>query len=116
MYVSSVYVGNLNYAVTEGDIRSLFETVGAVSKVSLITDRDTGRPKGFAFVEMDNAEDAIERLNGQELMGRALKVNAARPKADKPKYKDNYSDRSYDNRGSRDDRGGYGGRSRGYDR
>ena len=81
-----IYVGNLSYQTTEGDLTTLFEQVGQVDSVNVITDRDTGRSKGFAFVEMSvNAEGerAIEVLSGKELNGRALTVNEARPKADR---------------------------------
>lgn len=78
-----IFVGNLDTASTETSIRSLFERHGAVEGVKVITDRDTGRPRGFAFVEMaDSAEAdrAISALNGVDLDGRPLKINEARPK------------------------------------
>lgn len=76
-----IYVGNLSYQMTEADLSDLFTQVGAVESVQIITDRDTGRSKGFGFVEMgdEDAEKAIERFNGQEINGRALTVNEARP-------------------------------------
>jgi len=76
-----IYVGNLSYQTTEGDLADLFEQVGAVDSVSIITDRDTGRSKGFGFVSMndEDAEKAIAAFNGKELSGRALTVNEARP-------------------------------------
>jgi RNA recognition motif-containing protein len=79
----NIYVGNISFDSTEDDIRGLFEPHGEVLKVSLITDRDTGRPRGFGFVEMANANEgraAIEQLNGQEVGGRALNVNEAKPR------------------------------------
>ncbi|WP_413168427.1 RNA recognition motif domain-containing protein [Capilliphycus salinus ALCB114379] len=79
----SVYVGNLSYQVTEEDLRSVFAEYGTVKQVSIPTDRETGRPRGFAFVEMgaETEEDAaIEQLDGAEWMGRDLKVNKARPR------------------------------------
>jgi RNA recognition motif-containing protein len=79
----NIYVGNLSFDATEDEIRGLFEAHGEVLKVSLITDRDTGRPRGFGFVEMANANEgraAIEQLNGQEVGGRALNVNEAKPR------------------------------------
>jgi RNA recognition motif-containing protein len=79
----NIYVGNISFDTTEDDIRKMFETHGEVLKVSLITDRDTGRPRGFGFVEMANANEgraAVEQLNGQELGGRALNVNEAKPR------------------------------------
>ena len=78
-----IYVGNLNFRSTEDEIRDLFGQYGQVDDVALITDRDTGRPRGFGFVEMpedDGARRAIEELNGKELAGRALTVNEARPR------------------------------------
>jgi len=83
--VKNIFVGNLNFAATEAEIRSLFETYGAVDRVHLVTDRDTGRPRGFAFVEMpdsDAADRAITALNGTELGGRSLNINEARPKGE----------------------------------
>jgi RNA recognition motif-containing protein len=75
-----LYVGNLNYAVTEADLRDAFSEAGDITEVKVMLDRDTGRPRGFAFVEMATesaAADAIERLNGRDLMGRALNVKEA---------------------------------------
>ena len=76
----NIYVGNLPFSVTEEDIRELFERHGTVESVSLITDRDTGRAKGFGFVEMDEAgaAKAMQALDGQEFGGRDLRVNEAR--------------------------------------
>jgi len=77
----NIYVGNLSYDATEEKLRQTFENYGEVTEVKLITDRDSGRPRGFAFVEMSNqseAASAIEGLNGQELDGRTLSVNEAR--------------------------------------
>lgn len=75
-----IYVGNLPFEATEEEVRELFAKHGEVASVSLIKDRDTGRPRGFGFVEMDDAKtaEAIEALNGQELHGRALRINEAR--------------------------------------
>lgn len=81
-----LYVGNLSYNTTEAQIRELFAQVGEITEISMITDRDTGRPKGFAFVQMadDNAaQDAIRRFNGMSLDNRALTVNEARPREDR---------------------------------
>ncbi len=81
--MKSIFVGNLSFDSSEQDLRSLFENYGAVQQVRIMTDRDTGRSRGFAFVEMaDDAEaaKAIAALNGHELNGRDLKVNEARPK------------------------------------
>ena len=79
----NIYVGNLSYDLSEGDLREAFEAFGEVDSAKIITDRDTGRSKGFGFVEMPDqgkGESAIEGLNGQELSGRALRVNEARPR------------------------------------
>jgi len=77
--VTKLYVGNLPFTATDESVRDLFAKHGAVDKVSLITDRDTGRPRGFGFVEMSNADAsrAMQALNGTDLDGRALKVNEA---------------------------------------
>lgn len=93
-----IYVGNLPFSATEAEIRDLFEEHGQVDSIQIITDRDTGRPRGFAFVEMGSAADtsaAISALDGQELHGRALRVNEAH---DKPR-----------GGGGGGGRGGYGG-------
>ncbi|XGW00417.1 MAG: RNA recognition motif domain-containing protein [Leptolyngbya sp. BL-A-14] len=82
----SIYVGNLSYAVTQEDLSSIFAEYGTVKRVQLPTDRETGRPRGFGFVEMEtDAEEtaAIEALDGAEWMGRDLKVNKARPREDR---------------------------------
>ena len=80
-----MYVGNLSYQTTETDLTNLFEQVGPVESVNIITDRDTGRSKGFGFVEMSNedAEKAIAQFNGTEMNGRALTVNEARPREER---------------------------------
>jgi RNA recognition motif-containing protein len=76
-----IYVGNLPFRATEEELSGLFSEIGAVESVSIITDRDTGRSKGFGFVSMsdDDAEKAIAALNGKDFAGRALTVNEARP-------------------------------------
>ena len=84
--MKNIFVGNLDFEATEQAIRSLFEPHGAVEAVRIMTDRDTGRPRGFAFVEMANesdAERAINALNGAEFGGRALRVTEARPKPER---------------------------------
>jgi cold-inducible RNA-binding protein len=81
-----IFVGNLSFGATEDTVRSLFDTHGTVDRVSIVTDRDTGRSRGFAFVEMDNdseAQKAIAALNGREIGGRPLTINEARPKVDR---------------------------------
>ena len=83
-----IYVGNLSYTITVEELRDAFEQHGEVSHVKIITDRDTGRSKGFGFVEMpneDEAEAAIEELNGAMLKGRSARVNQARPRNDHAK-------------------------------
>jgi cold-inducible RNA-binding protein len=83
--MKNIFVGNLDFAATEASIRSLFERYGTVERVNLVTDRDTGRSRGFAFVEMTDsseADRAITALNGTDLDGRALNVNEARPKGE----------------------------------
>ncbi len=83
--MKNIFVGNLDFAATEAQIRSLFESYGAVHRVNLVTDRDTGRPRGFAFVEMSDAaaaDRAIAALNGTDLGGRSLNINEARPKGE----------------------------------
>jgi RNA recognition motif-containing protein len=83
--MKNIFVGNLDFGATEASVRSLFEPYGSVERVNLITDRDTGRSRGFAFVEMTNATEAdraIEALNGSSLEGRQLNINEARPKSE----------------------------------
>jgi cold-inducible RNA-binding protein len=95
--MKNLFVGNLPQSTTEDELRALFASHGNVEKVSLVTDRDTGRLRGFAFVEMSDAAEAdkaIAALDGSQLGGRALKVNEARPKLERSS-------------------GGQGGRSRG---
>jgi RNA recognition motif-containing protein len=82
-----LYVGNLSYGTTDSDLQALFGSHGTVQSAQVIMDRDTGRSKGFGFVEMDSAEQAqaaITALNGQEVNGRALTVNEARPREERP--------------------------------
>jgi RNA recognition motif-containing protein len=100
--MKNIYVGNLSFDATEDQVRGMFEQYGPVDRVSIITDRDTGQPRGFAFVEMsddDAAGKAMEALNGMNLGGRNLTVNEARPKADRPRR---------DGGGGGGNRGGYG--------
>lgn len=98
--MKNIYVGNLSFDATEAQVRALFEAYGAVDKVTIITDRDTGQPRGFGFVEMTDdsvATQAIEALNGTSLGGRNLNINEARPKVERPRG------------GGGGGRGGYGG-------
>ena len=81
--MKNIFVGTLDFAATESSVRALFERYGTVDRVNLVTDRDTGRSRGFAFVEMSDTQEAdraIAGLNGADLGGRALNVNEARPK------------------------------------
>ncbi|MBL8229787.1 MAG: RNA-binding protein [Bryobacterales bacterium] len=105
--MKNIFVGNLSFGTTESSVRSAFEAYGTVDRVSLVTDRDTGRARGFAFVEMNDdqeAEAAINGLNGRELDGRAINVNEARPKAERGG--------GGGGGGYRGNRGGGGGRNR----
>jgi cold-inducible RNA-binding protein len=84
--VKNIFVGNLGFGVTEQTVRSLFETYGTVDRVNLVTDRDSGQPRGFGFVEMSNdteGQSAISGLNGRDLEGRSLKVDEAHPKTER---------------------------------
>jgi cold-inducible RNA-binding protein len=86
---TKLFVGNLSYDVTENDLQDLFSEFGSVTEVNLMLDRVSGRPRGFAFVSMDSGEGAqasISALNGKELQGRALTVNEARPREDRPAF------------------------------
>ncbi|MBN2292657.1 MAG: RNA-binding protein [Pirellulales bacterium] len=81
--MTSIYVGNLAHAATEDDLRDMFSQHGEVSGVNIVSNRETGRPRGFAFVEMPNgneAANAIQAVNLQDICGRAVTVNEARPK------------------------------------
>jgi RNA recognition motif-containing protein len=83
--MTNIYVGNCSFETTEQELRDLFAEYGDVEKVNIITDRDTGRPRGFAFVEMTDdgaAQNAIRSVNGKEFGGRTLNVNEARPRND----------------------------------
>lgn len=103
-----LYVGNLSYETTGSDLQKLFEAFGTVESAQVISDRDTGRSKGFGFVEMANgqeAEAAINGLNGKEVGGRSLTVNEAKPREDRGGRGGFGGGRS----GGGRDRGGYGG-------
>lgn len=107
---TKLYVGNLSFGTTEGDLRNLFAAYGAVTSCSLIMDKFTGKSRGFAFVEMSTpaeAQKAIAELHGKEVDGRALTVNEARPREDRPSG----GGRGFGGGGG--DRGGYGGGDRG---
>lgn len=117
--MNSIYVGNLSRNTTEATLRSLFEPFGPIKSVKIVIDRLTGEPRGFAFVDMEDAESlnaAISALNGKEVDGQRLRINEARPREDRPRgsFGGNRSGSS-DFRGPRgggrssgnDDRGGF---------
>jgi len=85
---TNIYVGNLPFSATEEQVRQMFEAYGAVTTVKLINDRETGRPRGFGFVEMeeDGAKQAIAALNGADFGGRSMKINEARPRERRPRW------------------------------
>jgi RNA recognition motif-containing protein len=100
--MTNIFVGNLSYQITEDELRNAFSEHGAVERVSIVRDRDTGQPRGFAFVEMTNSDEAanaMQALDGREMDGRALKVNEARPR----------EERGSGGGGGRGGRGGFGG-------
>lgn len=104
MQKKNLFIGSLAYATTDDSLRAFFEQVGPVASAKVIMDRDSGRSKGFGFVEFENEADnqkAIDQLNGQELDGRAITVNEARPREERPR-------RDF---GGNSDRGGNGGGS-----
>ncbi len=108
----NIYVGNLSYEATQEDITEAFSAFGQVSTVKIITDRETGNPKGFGFVEMPNRNEAlkaIESLNGFDLMGRALSVNEARPRPEGGASRGGQGGGGYGGGGSRSGGGGGGG-------
>ena len=104
--MKSLFVGNLSFQTTEADLTALFQPFGQVGRIHIVTDRETGRARGFAFVEMPNdaeAAKAIAALDGKELGGRNLKVNEARPKGERPPLRNNSGGRPGGGRG----RGGF---------
>lgn len=112
---SKLYVGNLSYNVNSSDLEQLFSQHGTVQSAEVIADRDTGRSKGFGFVQMSNddeAQAAINALNGQQHDGRALTVNEARPREDRPRSGGG-GGYGGGGRGGRGGKGGYGGGGRG---
>jgi RNA recognition motif-containing protein len=107
--VKNIFVGNLSFNTSEDDLRQAFQAYGQVDRVSILTDRDTGRSRGFGFVEMANNEDgekAIAALNGSQLGGRTINVNEARPKTERAAGGGGGGGRD------RGDRGGRGGGQR----
>ncbi len=105
--MTNIFVGNLSYQTTQDDLQAAFAAYGSVERVSIVTDRETGQPRGFGFVEMteqQDAQNAISQLNGADLHGRAMNVNEARPKT---------AGGGGGGGGRRNDSGGGGGRGRG---
>ena len=89
----NIYIGNLPYSVTEDDLRDVFSQFGQVDSSNIITDKFSGRSKGFGFVDMPNdgeAREAIESMNDKDLKGRTIKVNEARPREERPARRDRY--------------------------
>src|SRR5437588_2252387 len=102
--MTNIFVGNLSYQTTQEDLQQAFAQYGGVERVNIVTDRDSGQPRGFAFVEMTerrDAETAISQLNGAELNGRAMNVNEARPKPER-------ASSGFGGGGGGGGRGGYG--------
>ncbi len=115
----NIYVGNLSYKTAEEELRAAFERFGEVSRVNILTDRDTGQPRGFGFVEMPNREQAqaaIDGLNGTELNGRALTVNEARPRTENRAGGGGGGSRGFGGGGGRGGGGRRGGGGGGYNR
>ena len=111
--MKNIFVGNLSFNTNEDELRQLFEPFGQVDRVSIMTDRDTGRSRGFGFVEMTNNEDgdkAITALNGQQIGGRTINVNEARPKTERSSGGGGGGFGRGGDRGDRGNRGGGGGR------
>ena len=107
--MKNIFVGNLDFNTAEDELRKLFEAYGQVDRITILTDRDTGRSRGFGFVEMTNAEEgdkAIAALNGSQIGGRTLNVNEARPKTERS------GGGGKDRGGDRGGRGGGGGGGR----
>jgi RNA recognition motif-containing protein len=107
--MKNLFVGNMSFQTTEADLRELFKEFGQVSKLQVVMDRETGRTRGFAFVEMPNDEEAmkaIKALDGKEVGGRALKVNEARPKTSSGPRAYGGGNRGGDNRGGGNRGGG----------
>ena len=113
--MKNIFVGNLSFNTAEDELRQAFEAYGQVDRVSIMTDRDTGRSRGFGFVEMasnDDGEKAITALNGSQIGGRTINVNEARPKTDRGSGGGGGGG-GRDRGGDRGGRGGGGGRDRG---
>jgi RNA recognition motif-containing protein len=114
---NKLFVGNLSFNITENDLNDAFAAFGTVTETNLMMDRTTGRPRGFGFVTMSSpaeAEKAIEAMNGKEMDGRALTVNIARPREDRPPGGGGGGGRRREFGGSSGGGGGYGGGGGGY--
>lgn len=108
--MTNIFVGNLSYQTSQEELEAAFSAYGAVERVSIVRDRDTGQPRGFAFVEMTNANEAanaINGMNGREVNGRALNVNEARPREERGGFGGGRGSGGGGGRGGRG--GGYGG-------
>lgn len=90
----NLYVSNLSWDAEEENVQALFETIGEIKSIKIIKDRETGKPRGFCFVEMDNGRQAIEALNGAEILGRKIMVSEARPRGENrtAHREDNYNE------------------------
>ena len=103
MSKQNLFIGSLAYATTDDGLKAFFETIGPVASARVITDRDSGRSKGFGFVEFENDDDnqkAVDALNGKELDGRTINVSLARPKEDRPRRDFGGNDRGGNGGGS----------------
>jgi RNA recognition motif-containing protein len=113
--VKNLYVGNLPFSTTDADLQQAFSQYGTVTKAQVITDRDTGRSRGFGFVEMSSgAEEAVQAMNGAEFQGRRLTVNEAKPREERPRGGGGYGGGGGGYGGGGGGRGGYGGGGGGY--
>ena len=114
--MTNIFVGNLSYQTTESELEALFSAYGAVERVTVVRDRDTGQPRGFAFVEMTNSDEAanaMQAINGREMNGRAINVNEARPRESRAGGGGGFGGGGGGRGGNRGGGGGYGGGSGG---
>ncbi len=113
--VKNLYVGNLPFGTTSSDLEQVFGQYGTVTKAQVITDRETGRSRGFGFVEMSSgADEAIQAMNGADFQGRRLTVNEAKPREERPRGGGGYGGGRGGYGGGGGGRGGYGGGGGGY--
>jgi RNA recognition motif-containing protein len=104
---TKLYIGNMSYEMTEEELRAMFSQAGTVEAIDIIKDRDTGRPKGFAFVTMNSqaeAEKAISMFNAKQVNDRELKVNIARPREERPRRDNSWSSPNHRSRGGSNNR------------